>query len=51
MHLADLCNTALTLLSLSHLILTKRIIECEKCGLEDSLRSAAIGVDINAEYL
>ena len=51
MGVIKLFSIAAMILSLIIPLLAKQIIDCERCGLEHLLRSPAIGIDINTDYL
>lgn len=44
-------TVAATLLSLLGPLLAKRIIVCERCGLEHRLRSPALGINLDTESM
>lgn len=46
-----LSSVAAICLGLVGPLLAKRIIDCGSCGLEQLLKSPAIGIDINTEML
>jgi len=51
MHGFKVFTVAATLLSLLGPLLAKRIIVCERCGLEHRLRSPAFGINLDTESM